>query len=118
MGSFVAIGLAQALIVTLGNYFGLGVDVRDPFYSVLFALLISIAFMIMVYVLVALFGNVGKGIAIIILVLSISGGGGTIQSKFLENSSKPLILIYHLPTLLIFYENRLEGFIGQTLGLQ
>ena len=33
MGSFVAIGLAQALIVTLGNYFGLGVDVRDPFYS-------------------------------------------------------------------------------------
>lgn len=118
MGSFVAIGLAQALIVTLGNYFGLGVDVRDPFYSVLFALLISIAFMIMVYVLVALFGNVGKGIAIIILVLSISGGGGNYQSKFLENSSKPLILIYHLLMLSTFYENQREEFTGQMLGLR
>jgi putative membrane protein len=32
--------------------------------------------MMMVYVLVALFDNLGKGIAIIILVLSISAGGG------------------------------------------
>ncbi|MDM5146002.1 hypothetical protein ICE98_03139 [Lactococcus lactis] len=103
MGSFVAIGLAQALIVTLGNYFGLGVDVRDPFYSVLFALLISIAFMIMVYVLVALFGNVGKGIAIIILVLSISGGGGNypiqVSGKFFQ-AINPYLPFTHAVNLL------------------
>lgn len=88
MLTFLVMGLAQALIVTLGNYFVLGVDVRQPFYSVLFALLIAFTFMMMVYVLVALFGNVGKGAAIIILVLSISGGGGNypiqVSGKFFQ----------------------------------
>lgn len=88
MFTFIVMGIGQALIVTLGNYFALGVDVRNPAYSVWFAVLIAITFMIMVYVLVALFGNVGKGIAIIILVLSISGGGGNypiqVSGKFFQ----------------------------------
>lgn len=88
MLTFLVMGLAQALIVTLGNYFLLGVDVRQPVYSVMFALLIALVFMMMVYVLVALFGNVGKGAAIIILVLSISGGGGNypiqVSGKFFQ----------------------------------
>lgn len=88
MLTFIVMGLAQALIVTLGNYFLLGVDVKDPVFSVLFALLIALSFMTLVYVLVALFGNVGKGIAIIILVLSISGGGGNypiqVSGKFFQ----------------------------------
>lgn len=88
MLTFIVMGLAQALIVTLGNYFVLGVDVKNPVFSVLFALLIAIAFMVMVFVLVALFGNIGKGIAIIILVLSISGGGGNypiqVSGKFFQ----------------------------------
>lgn len=88
MLTFLVMGLAQALIVTLGNYFLIGVDVREPVYSVLFALFIAWVFMSMVYVLVALFGNVGKGIAIIILVLSISGGGGNypiqVSGKFFQ----------------------------------
>ncbi|WP_086350216.1 YhgE/Pip domain-containing protein [Candidatus Enterococcus clewellii] len=88
MLTFIVMGLAQALIVTLGNYFLLGVDVKAPVYSVLFALLIALSFMTLVYVLVALFGNVGKGIAIIILVLSISGGGGNypiqVSGKFFQ----------------------------------
>lgn len=103
MLTFLTMGLAQALIVTLGNYFLLGVDVRAPFYSVLFALLIALAFMMMVYVLVALFGNVGKGIAIIILVLSISGGGGNypiqVSGKFFQMIN-PFLPFTHAVNLL------------------
>lgn len=103
MLTFIVMGLGQALIVTLGNYFGLGVDVRNPVYSVLFALLIAITFMIMVYVLVALFGNIGKGIAIIILVLSISGGGGNypiqVSSKFFQ-AINPYLPFTHAVNLL------------------
>ncbi|MFP7309457.1 YhgE/Pip domain-containing protein, partial [Enterococcus faecalis] len=51
MFTFIVMGIGQALIVTLGNYFALGVDVRNPAYSVWFAVLIAITFMIMVYVL-------------------------------------------------------------------
>ncbi|MFK4943159.1 YhgE/Pip family protein [Lactococcus garvieae] len=103
MLTFIVMGLGQALIVTMGNYFGLGVDVRNPVYSVLFALLIAITFMIMVYVLVALFGNIGKGIAIIILVLSISGGGGNypiqVSGKFFQ-AINPYLPFTHAVNLL------------------
>ncbi|NHI68595.1 YhgE/Pip family protein [Lactococcus garvieae] len=103
MLTFIVMGLGQALIVTLGNYFGLGIDVRNPVYSVLFALLIAITFMIMVYVLVALFGNIGKGIAIIILVLSISGGGGNypiqVSGKFFQ-AINPYLPFTHAVNLL------------------
>ncbi|MHC5215743.1 YhgE/Pip domain-containing protein [Enterococcus sp. LJL128] len=103
MLTFIVMGLAQALIVTLGNYFLLGVDVKAPVYSVLFALLIALAFMTLVYVLVALFGNVGKGIAIIILVLSISGGGGNypiqVSGKFFQMIN-PFLPFTHAVNLL------------------
>lgn len=103
MLTFLTMGLAQGLIVTLGNYFLLGVDVRQPVYSVLFGLLIALSFMMMVYVLVALFGNVGKGIAIIILVLSISGGGGNypiqVSGKFFQMIN-PFLPFTHAVNLL------------------
>lgn len=103
MFTFIVMGIGQALIVTLGNYFAIGVDVRNPAYSVWFAVLIAITFMIMVYVLVALFGNVGKGIAIIILVLSISGGGGNypiqVSGKFFQMIN-PFLPFTHAVNLL------------------
>ncbi len=97
MLTFLTMAIAQSLIVTLGNMFLLGVDVHNPVYSVLFALLVGLAFMMIVYVLAGLFGNVGKGIAIIILVLSISGGAEIIRSKSLVNFSNLLIRCYHSP---------------------
>ena len=76
MLTFLTIGAAQALIVALGNRFLLHAYMVNPWWNLGFSLLIGLVFMSMVYVLVNLFGNLGKGIAIIILVLSISGGGG------------------------------------------
>lgn len=103
MLTYMTMGIAQALVVTLGNYFLLGVYVKNPVWSVLFALLIVIAFTMMVYVLVALFGTVGKGIAIIILVLSISGGGGNypiqVSGKFFQ-AVNPWLPFTHAVNLL------------------
>ncbi|OJG38567.1 membrane protein [Enterococcus dispar] len=103
MLTFLTEGVGQALIVTLGNYFLLGVDVKQPVYAVLFGLLVGLAFMMIVYVLAALFGNIGKGIAIIILVLSISGGGGNypiqVSGKFFQMIN-PLLPFTHAVDLL------------------
>lgn len=86
--TYLTVGVAQALIVTLGNIFLLGVDVKAAVLSVLFGILIGLTFTMMVYVLVALFGTIGKGLAVIILVLSISGGGGNypiqVSGKFFQ----------------------------------
>ncbi|MDT2834743.1 YhgE/Pip domain-containing protein [Vagococcus carniphilus] len=76
MMTYLTVGFFQALIVTLGNQWLLGSYTKNPIWNLIFALFIDFAFMMMVYVLVGLFDNLGKGIAIIILVLSISAGGG------------------------------------------
>lgn len=76
MLTFLTVALYQALIVSIGNMLLLKTYVVNPILSVLFAVLVGLVFMTLVYVLVGLFGNLGKGVAVIILVLSISGGGG------------------------------------------
>ncbi|MBO0451733.1 YhgE/Pip domain-containing protein [Candidatus Enterococcus murrayae] len=103
MLTYLVVSIGQALIVTLGNIFLLGVYVKNPVYSVLFAVLVALAFMMIVYTLVALFGTVGKGIAIIILVLSISGGGGNypiqVSGKFFQ-AVNPWLPFTHAVNLL------------------
>ena len=120
MLTFLTMAIAQSLIVTLGNMFLLGVYVVNPVYSVLFAVLIALSFMMIVYVLAALFDNVGKGIAIIILVLSISGGGGNypiqVSGKFFQMIN-PFLPFTHAVNLLresaggIYWPNALHAIL-------
>ncbi|MFD0695775.1 YhgE/Pip family protein [Paenibacillus sp. GCM10027628] len=74
---FLTVGFFQALVVTLGDLFLLGTYVVDKIWFILFAILISIVFITITYTLVSVFGNIGKGIAIIFLVLQFSSSGGT-----------------------------------------
>ncbi|WP_062107283.1 YhgE/Pip domain-containing protein [Bacillus niameyensis] len=75
--TFLTIGFVQTLIVTSGDLFLLNVEAEHPIWLIIFALLISFVFILIVYSLVSVFGNVGKALAIIMLVLQISGSGGT-----------------------------------------
>ncbi len=75
--TFISIGFLQTLVVTSGDLFILNVDIVNPVLFVLFGLVISFVFMLMVYTLVAVFGDVGKAMAIVFLVLQIAGSGGT-----------------------------------------
>jgi putative membrane protein len=77
MLTFLAIGLFQTLIVTIGDMIILHVDVAEPVWFVLFGLLCSVIFIMIVYTLVSVFGDVGKALAIVLLVLQIAGAGGT-----------------------------------------
>ncbi|WP_187378594.1 YhgE/Pip domain-containing protein [Oceanobacillus jeddahense] len=76
MTLFLIVAILQAVIVSLGNIFILDAYMAHPAYFTLFSVLIALAFMIIVYTLVSLFGNVGKAVAIIFMILQLSGGGG------------------------------------------
>jgi putative membrane protein len=75
--TFLSIALLQSLFVTLGDIFLLKTYVVHKLYFVLFGLMLSTVFMLIVYTLVSVFGNVGKAIAIVFLVLQLAGSGGT-----------------------------------------
>ncbi|WP_179133982.1 YhgE/Pip domain-containing protein [Halobacillus massiliensis] len=75
--TFVTIGFLQTIIVTVGDIFVVGASIAEPVWFVLFGLLISLVFMLIVYTLVSVFGDIGKAMAIVMLVLQIAGSGGT-----------------------------------------
>ncbi|MCG7408165.1 YhgE/Pip domain-containing protein [Paenibacillus sp. ACRRX] len=75
--TFLTIALLQSFFVTVGDMYILGAYVLNKSWFVLFGLLISSVFMLIVYTLVSVFGNVGKALAIVLLVLQLAGSGGT-----------------------------------------
>ncbi|MFP7296269.1 YhgE/Pip family protein [Neobacillus niacini] len=75
--TFLTIAIFQAVIVALGDLYLIGVYAADKLWFVLLSIFISIVFTIMIYTLCSVFGNIGKGLSIILLVLQISSSGAT-----------------------------------------
>lgn len=96
--TFLTIAFVQAAVVALGDIFLLKADIHDKWEFVLFSLIICFVFTTIVYTLVSVFGNIGKGLAIILLVLQISGSGGNfpieVSSTFFQNLSPFLPFTY------------------------
>ncbi|WP_042461518.1 YhgE/Pip domain-containing protein [Neobacillus dielmonensis] len=75
--TFLTIGVFQAIIVSLGDLYIIHSYVVDKLWFVLLSVFISIVFGIITYTLCSVFGNIGKGLSIILLVLQISSSGAT-----------------------------------------
>ncbi len=103
MLTFISIAIIQALIVSIGNIYLLGTYTVDPLYNVICAVFIAICFNIIVYTLASLFDNIGKAIAVVLLVLSVAGGGGNfpiqLSSEFFQFIN-PLLPFTHAVNLL------------------
>lgn len=79
----------QALIVTLGDVFLLkNIYIHDSGWFILFGLLCSFVFIVIVFTLVSVFSDVGKALAIVLLVFQIAGAGGRIRFSLFRNFSK------------------------------
>lgn len=130
LGTFMTIGLLQALCVTLGDFYILDAYVADKLPFVLFAMLVSMVFVTITYTLLSVFGNVGKGIAIIFMVFQFSSSGGTfpisMTAPFFQALNPFMPFTYAISLLReavggIFWETALRdilflvGFIGISL---
>lgn len=69
--------MLQGLVVSLGDLYIIHAYIVDKIWFVLFTIFLSVVFVILTYTLVSIFGNVGKGLAVIFLVLQFSSSGGT-----------------------------------------
>ncbi len=72
---FLVMGLLQSCVTIIGAHI-LGIYIANEAMFILSCLTVSGVFMILVYSLVSALGNVGKAVAIVLLVLQISGTGG------------------------------------------
>lgn len=74
---FLMLSLLQTLIIILGDKYLLNVYFDNFIAFLLISLFGALTFTVVIYTLVSVFGNIGKGITIILLVLQISSSGGT-----------------------------------------
>ena len=74
---FMVFGVAQALIVSLGDLYLLKIQCLEPAKFVLAAVLASVVFVNIIYTLTISFGDVGKALAVVLLVIQVAGAGGT-----------------------------------------
>lgn len=89
--SLVCISLAQTTLIGIGNIFFLQVQVVHPWLLMLDLWFSGLVFTFLIYVLVLAFANLGKALAICLLILQITGCGGSyplqILPDFVQNVS-------------------------------
>ncbi|MGE7948366.1 YhgE/Pip family protein [Lysinibacillus sp. NPDC093688] len=81
--TFATFSFIQTLIITIGDTVILDGSISAPSFFIPFGIFISLVFITIVYTLVSVFGNVGKALAIVMLVLQIAGSGGTYPVELL-----------------------------------
>ncbi len=74
---FMSIAIIQSIIVTLGDLYILKIYCVNPLLFVLGGIFTSIIFTLILYSLCSVFGNIGKVLGIVLLVIQIGGSGGT-----------------------------------------
>lgn len=74
---FLIMGLMQSTLIGLGDLFFLGIQCRHPFLFMLACWFSSIVYVNVIYTLTVSFGDIGKAISVILLVIQVAGTGGT-----------------------------------------
>lgn len=72
---FFILNILQSIVTFIGLNL-IGITIVNPLITLLSMIVIGLSFMVVIYSLVSVFGNVGKAVALIILVFQISGTNG------------------------------------------
>ncbi|KUF06499.1 YhgE/Pip domain-containing protein [Leucobacter sp. G161] len=82
-GVFALVGLAQSTLLTVGLVVFVQIEPAHPLLLILAGWVISMVFTLIIYTLVVAFGNAGKALAVLLLVIQISGSGGAYPLELL-----------------------------------
>lgn len=74
---FALLAFAQATLVCAGDLLFFGIQCEHPFQFMLVGWLAGFVFSNMIYTLTVSFGDIGKAIAVVLLVMQVAGSGGT-----------------------------------------
>lgn len=80
---FLVIGFFQSTLVIAGDLWFLGIQCQHPMLFFLTGWLESFIFINIIYALTASFGDVGKAIAVVLMVIQVAGSGGTFPKEML-----------------------------------
>lgn len=84
-GVFALLSLCQATVMALGNMLFLGVQVNDPVLYMICFWLAGLVFTFFIYAMVVSFANLGKAIAVFLLIIQVTAGGGSFPLQVLPD---------------------------------
>ena len=82
-GTIAALSLAQTTVMALGNLLFLQVQVAHPLLFLVCFWVSGLVFAFIIYALVAAFANLGKALAVLLLIVQVTGCGGSYPLQIL-----------------------------------
>lgn len=94
---FFVLGQVQAAIVVLGDVYLLHCQILNVGLFWLTAAEASFVFTLLIYTLTLSFGDVGKALAVVMVVIQIAGSGGTFPIELLPSFYKQIYVFFPFP---------------------
>ncbi|WP_410491513.1 YhgE/Pip domain-containing protein [Bacillus thuringiensis] len=120
-GVLLSVGIIQAIVADVILLFGLGVEVQSIPYFILFSVVTSLAFIALIQCLVTAFGDAGRFIAIITLIMQLTTSAGTFPleliPKFLQPFNAWLPMTYSVSGLKAVVSSGDFDFMWQNIGM-
>lgn len=111
---FFLLGQIQALIIVLGNVFLLHCQILYPGLFWLTASLTSFTFTLLIYSLTLSFGDIGKALLVVIMVIQIAGSGGTYPIEILPDFYRNVYTFFPFPYAINALRETIGGMYGST----
>ena len=83
---FAGVGILQSSLICAGDLYYLGIQCAHPVLFFLAGWVASFTFVNIIYALTASFGDVGKAIAVVLMVIQVAGSGGTFPRQMLPDA--------------------------------
>lgn len=100
---FVVISLLQSGLVCLGDLFFLEIQCEHPLLFLMAGWFTGAIFAIIMYSLTISFGDVGKAVAVVLLVIQVAGSGGTfpieMTPQFFQNTANLMPFTYAMTAM-------------------
>ncbi|MDP7992083.1 YhgE/Pip domain-containing protein [Bacillus sp. MHSD_36] len=120
-GVLLSVGIIQAVVADVILLFGLGVEVQSIPYFILFSIVTSLSFIALIQCLVTAFGDAGRFIAIITLIIQLTTSAGTFPleliPKFLQPFNAWLPMTYSVSGLKAVVSSGDFNFMWQNIGI-
>ncbi|GAB6611394.1 MULTISPECIES: YhgE/Pip domain-containing protein [Bacillus] len=120
-GVLLSVGIIQAIVADIILLFGLGVEVQSIPYFILFSIVTSLAFIALIQCLVTAFGDAGRFIAIITLIIQLTTSAGTFPLELIPKLLQPfnawLPMTYSVSGLKAVVSSGDFNFMWQNVGV-
>lgn len=112
--TFLLLNVIQTVIIVVGDIYLLKCQILYPDLFIIAALVTSFTFTLLIYSLTIAFGDIGKAIAVIIMVIQIAGSSGTFPIELLPTMNQNIYIFFPFPYAIDAMRETIGGLYGMT----